>query len=114
MSSEISMSTGEIILSKKNFHERDIHIQFEEEGHKYSIKGDKTYTSVTTWLKQFFEPFNSDLIIDRMMKSPKWPTNKYYPMTKKEIKDLWRKNGEEAAQFGTANHRLPIERKAEA
>jgi hypothetical protein len=99
------MSTKEMILSKKNFHERDIHIQFEEEGHKYSIKGDKTYTSVTTWLKQFFEPFNSDLIIDRMMKSPKWPTNKYYPMTKKEIKDLWRKNGEEAAQLGTAMHK---------
>jgi ATP-dependent exoDNAse (exonuclease V) beta subunit len=93
------------LLSQKNAHVRDIHIQFEEIGHKYSIKGDKSFTSVTTWLKKFFRPFNGDIIIDRMMASPKWPMNKYYGMTKQEIKNLWRQNGDEAARLGTAMHK---------
>jgi hypothetical protein len=40
-----------------------------------------------------------------MMTSPKWPTNKYYGMTKQEIKNLWRQNGDEAARLGTAMHK---------
>ena len=94
-----------LTLSEKNAHERDIHIKFEETGHKYSIKGDTSFVSVTTWLKKFFEPFNSDLIIDRMMRSPKWPNNKYFGMTKQNIKNLWRQNGDEAARLGTAMHK---------
>lgn len=93
------------LLSQKNSHERDANIQFEETGHKYTINGDSTFTSVTTWLKKFFRPFNGDIIIDRMMSSPKWPTNKYYGMTKQEIKNLWRQNGDEAARLGTAMHK---------
>jgi len=92
-------------LYEKNAHDRDIYIKFQENGHKYSIKGDSTFISVTTWLKKFFAPFNGDIIIDRMMKSPKWPTNKYYGMTKQEIKNLWRQNGDEAAKLGTDMHK---------
>ena len=99
------IESSQLKLSDKNAHERDVHIQFEENGHKYSIKGDTTFTSVTTWLKKFFRPFNGDIIIDRMMASPKWPTNKYYGMTKQEIKNLWRQNCEEAARLGTAMHK---------
>lgn len=101
----ISMTSTSSLLSEKNAHERDVHIHFEENGHKYSIKGDTTFTSVTTWLKKFFRPFNGDIIIDRMMASPKWPANKYYGMTKQEIKNLWRQNGDEAARLGTAMHK---------
>jgi ATP-dependent exoDNAse (exonuclease V) beta subunit len=93
------------MLSQKNNHERDSHILFFEDGHKYSIDGDTTYTSVTTWLKRFFRPFNADFIIDKMMQSSKWPQNKYYPMTKQEIKDLWRQSGNEAAKLGTEMHK---------
>ena len=39
-----------------------------------------------------------------MMSSSKWQTNKYYGMTKKEIKDLWNKNGKEASEAGTKMH----------
>ena len=36
-------------LSKKNFHERDAHISFDEGPHIYTIDGDSDYMSVTTW-----------------------------------------------------------------
>ena len=52
------MAMTSTTLSQKNAHERDVHIHFEENGHKYSIKGDTTFISVTTWLKKFFRPFN--------------------------------------------------------
>lgn len=39
------------------------------------------------------------------MKSKKWNNNKYYGMTKQEIKDVWEKNRVEASSAGTAMHR---------
>lgn len=36
-------------LSKKNPHERDTHISFDEGPHIYTIDGDSDYMSVTTW-----------------------------------------------------------------
>jgi hypothetical protein len=92
------------MLSQLNPHERDKDITFQEKGHIYDIKGDRFYKSCTTWVKSFFEKFDSDAIITRMMSKPDWSTNKYFGMTKKEIKDLWYKNGQEAAQYGTDMH----------
>ena len=46
------------MLKQLNSHVRDNNITFEEEGHKYTINGETNYTSVTTWLKKFFYPFN--------------------------------------------------------
>jgi hypothetical protein len=43
-------------------------------------------------------------IIDKMMAKPDWCNSKYFGMTKYEIKELWRKNGAEAATFGTQMH----------
>ena len=94
------------MLKVVNPHPRDINIMFEEVGHKYTINGETNYTSVTTWLKKFFYPFNDELIINNMMKSPKWPENKYYGKTKEEIKKLWRDNGTEAAKLGTEMHKM--------
>jgi hypothetical protein len=94
------------MLKQLNTHARDINITFEEEGHKYTINGETNYTSVTTWLKKFFYPFNDELIITNMMKSPKWPDSKYFGMTKDEIKKQWRDNGNEAAKLGTAMHKM--------
>ena len=39
-----------------------------------------------------------------MMKSKKWKQSKYYGQTKEEIKQLWKKNGEEACRLGTLMH----------
>lgn len=92
------------MLYSKNVHERDKYINFLEEGHIYNVNGETNYTSVTTVVKRLFEHFNSDIVIDNMMKSPKWIHNKYYGMEKNEIKELWKKSGEQAAKDGTKMH----------
>ena len=93
-----------MILEEKNSHERDKHIRFEEEGHIYTIKGDTTYISTTTWVKTFFEEFNSDLIIEKMMNSNNWKNNKYYGKSKEDIKNEWSTQGKLASELGTKLH----------
>lgn len=91
-------------LKNKNAHEIDAGISFKEEGHEYTVCGKKGFTSVTTWIHSLFEKFDADKIIDNMMKSSRWSENKYYGMTKSEIKSLWDKNRDEAAIAGTKLH----------
>lgn len=94
-------------LAKKNAHPRDQHISFQEEGHLYTILGETgTYCSTTTFVHQQFSHFDADAIIDTMFRNGKTndPDNKYYQMTKEQIKELWRKNGEEASGKGTKMH----------
>ena len=59
-------------LEKRNPHERDSHITFEEEAHKYTIDGEDDFLSVTTWNHGHFEKFNADKIIDKMMSGKNW------------------------------------------
>ena len=94
------------MLHLKFPHERDNNIQFEEKGHIYTINGKRGYTSVTTWIKQFFKKFDADKIISNMMKSANWATSKYYGMTPDEIKQLWNSNGDNAAKLGTDMHKM--------
>lgn len=91
-------------LSRKHPHERDSHITFDEGPHIYTIDGDSSFMSVTTWNHSHFAKFDSDKIIDKMMNSPKWPNNKYYGKTKQEIKDEWERNKVEASTAGTKMH----------
>ncbi len=93
----------------KNAHPRDANIVFDEPTHIYTVNGSsKGYISCTGFLHAFFGHFDPDAVIEKMMKSPKWPTSKYYGMTAKEIKDKWSKSGEEASGAGTEMH-LAIE-----
>tara|TARA_A100001035_G_scaffold267955_2_gene252423 strand:- start:9244 stop:10041 length:798 start_codon:yes stop_codon:yes gene_type:complete len=91
-------------LKKLNPHPKDDDIKFKDEGHIYTVKGCTDYTSVTTWIHSLFEEFDPDKIIDNMMNSPKWSNNKYYGMTKDEIKQLWDNNRDSAAIAGTKIH----------
>jgi len=93
-------------LSNKNAHERDQHITFDEGPHIYTVHGEQGYTSVTTWNHSHFAEFDSDQIIDTMLKSKKMrdPNYKYYNMTKEEIKAQWDKNRDESASAGTKMH----------
>ena len=93
------------MLALKNSHPRDQNISFQENGHIYTICGDKYYKSCTTWIKSFFEKFNAEAIIDKMMSSPDWPNSKYFGMTKEEIQTTWTENGKKAAEFGTGMHK---------
>lgn len=92
-------------LSKRNPHERDAFITFDEGPHIYTIKDDPhPYTSVTTWNHSHFDHFDANTIIDNMMRSKNWKTNKYYGKTKQDILQLWEQNRDEAAQAGTRLH----------
>lgn len=93
------------MLALKNAHVRDQDITFQEDGHIYTIRGDKYYKSCTTWVKSLFGKFNPDEVIDKMMTSDKWPQNKHFGMSKPEIKALWSENGKKAAAFGTSTHK---------
>jgi len=96
-------------LSFKNKHPRDDSIVFDEPTHVYTVNG--TYIgwiSCTKFIHNCFPHFDADVVIKKMMGSPKWPQNKYFGKTAKQIKDEWNANGEEASSKGTAMH-LAIE-----
>ena len=105
------MINAEEILAHFNHHERDNFISFYEPAHRYDVLSDPDgkYTSITTFVKNLFEPFNASAVIDNIMNSSKWNSdNKYWGMTKKEITDMWAKSGKDSANAGTQLH-LKIE-----
>jgi ATP-dependent exoDNAse (exonuclease V) beta subunit len=91
-------------LAERNKHSRDADISFDEGPHIYTINGDSSFTSVTTWVHGHFDKFDADKVIQNMMRSRNWCNNKYYGMTANEIKKEWDKNRDEAALAGTNMH----------
>ena len=92
------------LLEERNKHLRDHDISFDEGPHIYTIKGDSSFTSVTTWVHQHFAKFDADKIINNMMNSRNWPNSKYYGKTPEQIKAEWDQNKNEAADAGTKMH----------
>lgn len=95
------------VLAIKNFNKRDIHITFFENEHKYVInfEPDIKYTSVTTWIHEHFEKFDSDNVINKMMSGVKWKEgHKYWGKTAEEIKSLWNSNKDSVANAGSVLH----------
>lgn len=97
-------------LAQVNAHERDSRITFQEEGHIYTVDGvPNVYDSVTTVIHHYFDEFNADKVIDKMMASKNWPNNaKYFGMSKEAIKAQWAAAGEYASTMGSKLH-LEIE-----
>ena len=62
-------------LSKINKHLNDNDVSLEESTHIYNIQGDTTFISTTTFIHGLFEQFDSDKIIDNMMRSKNWIKN---------------------------------------
>lgn len=98
------------MLSQSHQHPRDFAIKFYDhlgkEEHVYVIDGGSCKPqSVTTLIHHYFEQFDADGIINKNY--AKWQrdhTNKYYGLTKEQIKAMWNKNGSEASALGTAMH----------
>jgi hypothetical protein len=97
---------GPVYLAKKNAHERDQYITFDEGPHIYTVHGDSSFTSVTTWNHTHFPHFDEEGILNNIMRSKKRndPSYKYYGQTKAQIKAGWDQNRDEAAAAGTAMH----------
>ena len=106
---ETRLASGRVdntFLARKNAHERDSRIVFDEEPHLYYIDGStEGYVSVTTYVHSHFESFDADRIIANMMKSKRWESNeKYYGKTPEQIKKEWQDNCDKAAADGTRMH----------
>lgn len=71
-------------------------ITFTEDDHSYVDDQGFTYTSVTTFLHQFFEPFDADAIAARMEAQGRG--------TAAAIKAEWEANKNQACEFGTRVH----------
>ena len=96
------------MLSEKNHHPNDIKIKFQDEGHKYWINGsDKDVISTTTFIHKFFSEFETDKIINNILKSEEYnnPDYKYYNMSFNNIKELWSNNAKIASESGTKLHK---------
>jgi len=94
-------------LANNNSHERDSHITFDEGPHIYTIDGDSSFTSVTTFIHTNFSHFDSNSVINGILKSKKYKTDssyKYYNMTKEDILEMWDNKCATAATAGTKLH----------
>ena len=94
-------------LAKLNAHPRDARIQFEESTHIYTVDGDSSYMSVTTWNHHHFPKFDAKKIISQIVNSRKHKTDpeyKYYMMTAEQIEDMWNANRDGASSSGTNMH----------
>ena len=89
------------LLYNKNPHPRDKNIIFDEEPHIYTINGDSSFTSVTTWNHSHFRKFDGLKIVKKMKKGK---GTKYYGMTDEAILKQWADSGTEAALAGTKMH----------
>ena len=101
----------DLLLQWVNAHHRDVCIEFFPEEHKYEICCTPTVGSVTELVHQLTHPFNTDIAIDNMMNSKRWPRPEYtipngVPMSREEIKEKWRLQGTESANLGTWTHYL--------
>lgn len=91
-------------LKNINIHSRDINTNLDEKTHIYNINGETDYTSMTTFIHSLFEKFDNDKIITNMMKSKNWENNKYYGMSREEIKKTWQENNKKSTDAGTKMH----------
>ena len=98
-----------IYLQEVNAHKNDDKLTFDEKGHKYTFDGKMMENSVTQIVENFFEEFEADKVIERMMNGPKWPRPDYTwtdsgtPYTAMEIKDKWASIGEYARYICSNN-----------
>lgn len=89
-------------LEKLNAHQRDQHIRFEEEGHKYFIDEDDNYISGTTFIHKLFPVFDAQKVAEKIkIKNLK---EEYKDMTAEDIVEFWKQNGIEASAAGTTTH----------
>lgn len=99
-------------LQRENPHIRDRYVKESpnyEEDHIYLIRNvphtEKGYKSVTTFIKQYFEDFDADAIIEKYY--DKWQQSQhpeYFEKNPDEIKQMWEDNRDDAATKGTHMH----------
>jgi len=107
------------LLAKRNHHERDDRIIFNEEAHTYHVDGELYTTSVSGIVHSLFSQFNGQEVVEKYF--DKWSDDKKSPyyrfimycklnmhmtdeMTKQELIRMWSMFGAERSGAGTAVH----------
>jgi len=116
-------STEVLKLAKDSAHPRDQFIVFDENPHKYYIKGNsKGWISVTSLVHEFFSEFDAEAAATRIVGLPGFQTEERYAKyhnllwdkdgvelsendVKSRIVKYWKSKGELAAKLGTKLHR---------
>lgn len=66
-------------LAEKNSHPMDARIEFDEPTHIYTIDGDSSFTSVTTFLHHNFPPFNPAKVAHSLLAEKREFNKRFYP-----------------------------------
>ena len=94
-------------LANLNHHPRDDFITFDEGPHIYTVHGDSSFTSVTTFIHSNFSHFDSNTTVNKILSGNKWMNDsnyKYYQKSKEEILQMWEDKRDSAAKAGTKLH----------
>ena len=92
-------SDYDIIITKNSFSEPDVVVDFNETRHIYNMRwkgGCKVLKGGTTFIKRFYDPFDSKRIARQC--------SKYWGVPAQEIEDIWASNGAAAGAFGSSIH----------
>ena len=97
------------MLEELNTHPMDARIEFEPVAHEYFVDGIAMDFSVTQLVEEFFDKFDADEVIRKMMNGPRWPREGYItkdgaPYNEMQIKKKWDDIGEYARNRGTWMH----------
>lgn len=76
-------------------------LKFTAEDHKYRSEDGINWTSVTSFISKFKQPFDADTIAKKSAKSKK---SKWYGMTPEDIKTAWAAESKRATDLGTWYH----------
>ena len=116
---EIQREWDVTYLEHTHAHERDTHIRFEEETHRYTFVDAKGNTelfprpSSTGFIHEYFEEFDAKSVVAKVLSKPTSQlADKYLThdgkraLTKDEVLCKWALNGYVAREFGTEVHRM--------
>lgn len=93
-------------LEKRNAHPRDKRIRFDEGPHIYYLDKKALPISVTGFIHKFFNEFDADAIIPRLISNPK--KERYFGRSVADVKKEWKDIADKASALGTKMH-LAIE-----
>ena len=92
-------SEYDVIITKNSFSEPDVIVDFNDTKHIYNMRwngGTRVLKGGTTFIKRFFEPFDSKRVARQC--------SKYWGVDASDIEDMWASNGAVAGAFGSCVH----------
>lgn len=92
-------ANDDVFITKSSFSEPNIIVDFNETKHIYNMRVDGGYKVLkggTTFIKRFYDPFDSKKIARQCAK--------YWGVSAENIESMWNSNGNIAGLFGSALH----------